>query len=376
MNIFSTIKKFGKCTLLTLAVYISIFTIFSNSTWSQALTPRLYESEIRAVIPILKAEIAEYGQLEKTIKMERDARLALINDIKSGKIDPLNWLKQHSKNIIVPPGVIYEPACSRAASIAGWQMIMQEGEPEIVNTPPVQPTAIFTFRKEVPAINKNALIKRSNNLDISGESMYNINDPSYKEMRSILEKSRSFYSKEGFSADYNQSGNAVIFYPHDAEGEISGVVFDLYWKAFDPNFPDVRKNCMSLPIGPTIEIEAGDKLMAKVFKPVETKVGIDDDNIKRNLQKASITEDRYGEIKAALIVARANSENPEEQEPPPLDITPTTPEEKQAAQEYEKTVQIMKEEIRVKKNNIQLYKKYKSELDPILDILQKYMGGQ
>ncbi len=375
MNIFSTLKKYGKCIFLSLSILFFVTCLLHDFVYAQDLIPKLSESEIRLVIPILKAEIAGYGQLEKAIEMEQDARLALIDDIKSGKIDPLAWLKQRSKYVIVPPGVIYEPACSRAVSIAGWEMIMQEGEPEIVNTPPVQPTAIFTFGKKIPAINKNALVNRSKNLDISGESIYNINDPSYKEMRSILEKSRSFYSKEEFSADYNQSGNAVIFYPHDAEGEISGVVFDLYWKAFDPNFPDVRKNCMSLPIGPTIEIEAGDKLMEKVFKQLP-KISTDDDNIKKALQKAGITEDRYGEIKAALIVARANSENPEEQEPPPLDITPTTPEEKQAAQEYEKTVQMMKEEIRTKKNNIQLYKKYKSDLDPTLDIFQKYMGGQ
>jgi len=37
---------------------------------------------------------------------------------------------------------------------------------------------------------------------------------------------------------------------------------------------------------------------------------------------------------------------------------------------------MMIEEIKLKKNNIELYKKYKTELDPILDELQKYFGGK
>jgi hypothetical protein len=380
MKTISKMKKGGKGIPLHLLIFLLVLGLLYTFAVAQSLTPKLTESEIRSVIPILKIEIAGYDQLEKAVKMERDARLALINGIKSGKIDPLNWLEQHSKYVMVPPGAIYEPACSRAVSIAGWEGIMEQQptEEDIANitTPPVRPKAIFTFGKEIPAINKNALIKRSKNIDISGESMFDVNNPSYQEMRSILENTRSFYSKRDFSANYSISGDAVIFYPTYAEGEISGVVLEMYYDAFDPNFTDVRKNCMSLPVGPTVEIEAGDKLMEKVFKPGKTQVGMDDDNIKRNLQKAGITEERYAEIKAALIAARANSESPEEQELTALDFTPMTSEEKQAAREYEKAVQIMKEEIRAKKNNIQLYTKYKADLYPILDILQKYMGGQ
>lgn len=378
MNNLNEIKKCGKCTLLTLAVYISTIVLFPDSTWSQELTPKLSESEIKAVIPILKMEISGYDQLEKNIATEHNAHLELINGIKSGKIDPLEWLKQHSKYVIVPPGVVYQPACSRAASIAGWQRIIEESDSEVIANlrPNVQPTAIFTFGKGIRAINKNALIKRSKNIDISSENKYDINDPSYKEMRSILENARNFYSKNGFSADYDMSGDNIMFEPRDAEGEISGVIVQVYYDAFAPDFPDVMKNCASLPIGPTIEIKAGDKLMEKVFRSIEVKIGTDDENIKKSLRAAGITEDHYAEIKGALIATRANSEMLEEQEPEPLKFTPTTPEEKKAMQEYDKTVQIMKEEIRTKKNNIQIYKKYKADLDPILDILQKYMGGQ
>ena len=196
--------------------------------------------------------------------------------------------------------------------------------------------------------------------------------PSFKEIRPILANVQAFYIDRGFSADYSMGGNTLKFYPYDAEGEIAGTVWDLQIDLFDPSNPDVVKNCQSHPLGPSIEIRAGDKLMDKAFKSVDTKVGTDDVNIKRNLQKAGITEDRYAETKTALLMARSGSQNPEEEEPAALDFKPSTPEEKQAAE----AIEMMKKEIRAKKNNIQLYKKYRAELDPILDVLQKYMGGQ
>ncbi len=355
-----------------LLIFLLVAGLIQDSVFAQGLTPQLTEREIRSVIPILKVEIAGYGQLEKGIETDRGARQALFHDIKSGKIDPLAWLKQRSKYVLVPPGAVYEPACSRAASIRGWDLTdMQDKETRAV--PAALPTAIFTFGKDLPAINKHLLSK-----NITAESYarfsqnpFNTNAPSYQEIRSILEKTRSFYSGKGFSASYSMSGDSVNFFPHDAVGEISGHVFQVQIDLFDPLYPDVLKSCGSHPMGPSIEIRAGDKLMEKVFKPVDIKVNTDDARIKRDLQRAGITEYRYAEIKAALMMARTGSQNPEEQEPAALDFTPSTPEEKQAAE----AIGMMKKEIRVKKNNIQLYSKYKTELDPILDVLQKYMGG-
>jgi hypothetical protein len=345
------------------------------SAVAQLLTPKLSESEIRSVIPILKAEIAGYSQLEKGMESERDARQALFDGIKSGKIDPLAWLKQRSKYVVVPPGAVYEPACSRAASIIGWDSPGRQ-DPEVANAlpPPVHPTAIFTLGKEIPAINKHLLGKNITDESYKRfrENPINMDHPSYQEIRSTLGKVLAFYIDEGFSADFSMGGNTVNFYPRDAEGEMAGTVWDLQIELFDPLNPDVVKNCRSHPLGPSIEIRAGGKLMDKAFKSVDTKVGTDDVNIKRNLQKAGITEDRYGEIKAALIMARTGSQSPEEEEPAPLDFKPSTPEEKRIAQDIE----MMRKEVRVKKDNIRLYMRYKAELDPILDVLQKYMGGQ
>ena len=89
MKSISTVDRCwnGKTSYLVISLLVSGW--LHASAVAQLLTPKLSESEIRSVIPILKAEIAGYGQLEKRIETERDARQALFNDIKSGKIDPL-----------------------------------------------------------------------------------------------------------------------------------------------------------------------------------------------------------------------------------------------------------------------------------------------
>ena len=363
-----------------LRIFISISTIFLFTNYVRAqLIHKLSESEIRCVIPVLKAEVAAYGQLKATQKDDNLARNKLFEEIKSGKIDPLDWLKQHSKYIIVPPGVVYQPECSRTASILGGLILEANKKQEDISLDMPQkatPTAIFTFGKEIRAINKQWLIKFSkNDTSYNNDFLYDVNDPSYNELRSILENARSFYSKRGFSAEYDETSYNIIFEPLDAEGEIIGYVSSLYGSAYNPYFIEFMKACASLPVGPIIEIAAGDKLVEKVFKPKEIKLGTDNSEVKRGLKKCGITEEQYGEIKGALQIAREGSKNPEEEKPQPLDITPTTPEEKQAVQEYERTRQMMIEEIKIKKNNIELYKKYKTELDPILDELQKYTGG-
>jgi hypothetical protein len=41
-----------------------------------------------------------------------------------------------------------------------------------------------------------------------------------------------------------------------------------------------------------------------------------------------------------------------------------------------KVVETMRHDAVARKDNVKLYDKLKTELDPILDILEKYMGGE
>jgi hypothetical protein len=353
--------------LITFILFTQIFYQFSNA---QYLTLKLTENEVRAVIPILKAEITGYGQFEDAQKADYLARKKLMEEIKSGKVDPLDWLKQHSKYVIIPPEVIYEPGVSRAFSIRGWDL---PDDPEVPDRAFVHPIAIFTFGKELPAMNKHLLGKTITNESFNAftQNPWNGDDPSFQEIWNIMKKMDSFYSRNGFSVTNSEDGFSLILHPHDTEDEITGSVDPIIFDIYNPLYQDLVKNSRSHPMGPSIAIMATYKLMDRVFKPIDIKLGTDNSKVKENLQKAGITEDRYGELKGALLMAREGSRGPEEEEPT-LDFTPSTPEEKELAKEVEK----MREEVRIKRKNIELYKKYKEELDPILEVLEQHMGGK
>jgi hypothetical protein len=360
-----------------------ILTIFFSGTClpynylcaqDQALVAKITEAEIRTVIPILKAEAAQFtNYMESTEKMS-ELKYQLLLDFQSGKTDPLDWLKQHSKHIIVPPGAIYLPDCSREESIKGWELYMEDKES--VGKPTAVPTAIFTFGKDLPAINKQLLGDKITNESYNSftENPYNATDPSFEKMKSFIKDANSFYTKNGFStyySDFLPVATAFSFSHPEDEGLISGFLNMFDWTFLDPQFPDVIKQCRAHIMGPVIKISAEYKLLDKFFGS-QADNSSNHENKETSLKKAGITEERYALIVNSLLMVRRDSENPEGIEVPSLDFTPRTQEEKEVA----KVVEMMRQDALARKENIKLYNKFKPELDPILDILEKYMGGQ
>jgi hypothetical protein len=371
MRTLSNIIEFSKCKHIFLLLFLSGSGLLHNFLNAQVMYAKLTDNEIRTVIPILRSEIAGYTRLEDGIAKERDLKYQLFLDIQSGKTDPLNWLKQHSKHIIVPPGATYQPGCSREVSIKGKELF-KDADSDM--KPSSVPTAVFTFGKELPSVNKqllgNTITHESFNKFM--ENPYDGSDPGVEKMRSIIKDADSFYTKNGFSTSYGMSyGNAVSFYHPDDEGLISGVVniFDI--TLLDPTYTDVVKQCRTQIMGPVVEISAEYKLLDQILGSPDISKSIDE-NTRNNLKKAGIPEDRYALVKASLLNARRDSENPDGIEIPSLDITPTTQEEKEMA----RIIEQMKQDALARKNNITIYNKFKAELDPIIDVLQKYMGGQ
>uniref|UniRef100_A0A7C4YHW3 Uncharacterized protein n=1 Tax=candidate division WOR-3 bacterium TaxID=2052148 RepID=A0A7C4YHW3_UNCW3 len=359
---------------LILVMVLSLFMFGEDFT---PTIPEITEKEVLSVIPILKLEIELNNKYKEQSKSQYNTKKKLFEDIKSGKLDPLDLLKKFSKYVIIPEGVTYEPALSRALSIRGWDLTQDIEIPEEYRIY-VNPIAVFTFGKEFPAINKKILGKNITNESFT-EFFYNPwngNDPSFKEMQELVRKTELFYSEKGFSVDRSMDGFSVFFKPRDINGDcieddIVGCVEPILKEIYDPAYKDVLKNALSHPMGPSITIEASDKLLEKIINPVDVVMGTENIKVKQLLKDAGLTEERYGEILGALLIAKDSSQNIEE-EIPTLEFTPTTPEEKKAFEEYEKYVQMKKEEARVRKNNEKIYLKYKNELDPILEKIQRY----
>ena len=340
----------------------------------QGMIAKLTEAEIRTVIPILKAEAAQYTNYSESTEKLTELKYQLFLDIQSGKTDPLEWLKQRTKRIIVPPGAIYLPDCSREESIKGWEVYMEDKESGV--KPTAVPTAIFTFGKDFPAINKHLLGDNITNESYNKftENPYDATNPSFEKMRSFIKDADSFYTKNGFSIHYSDFlpvATAFSFSHPADEGLIPGFLNMFDWTFLDPSHPDVLKQCRSNIMGPVIEIRASYELLDKVLGSLADN-NLKDENKGISLKKAGITEDRYALIVNSLLMVRRDSENPEGIEVPSLDFTPTTREEKELA----KVVETMRHDALARKDNVKLYNKFKTELDPILDILEKYMGGQ
>lgn len=358
---------------LFLVLFLTVSRFFVNPANAQEMmVAKLTGSELSAVLPILKAEVTGYAKLTNAVASEQDRRYHLFLDIKSGKTDPLDWLQKYSKHIIVPPGAKYLPACSREVSIKSKELFKDS---ELAIKPSAVPTAVFTFGKDFPAIDKQLLGESMTNETYNKfmENPYNASDPSVDKLRLFIKDANSFYTKSGFSVDYSPWGflpvaTAFSFYHREDEEHISGFINIFDFTLLDPAYPDVVEQCKPHVMGPVIEIHAEYKLMDEIL----SSPGINkstDENTRNSLRKTGITEDRYALIKISLVRARTDSENPDAIEVPDFDFVATTEEEKEIA----KTIAQMKADALARKNNISIYNKFKAELDPILDILQQYM---
>jgi len=331
-----------------------------------AMIAKLTESELSAVLPIMKAEAAGITKSVDAYASQTEQRGQLFLDIKSGKTDPLDWLKQNAKQIIVPPGAKYLPECSRAVSIRISDLLMKDNPDSKLSA---VPTAIFTFGKELPSINKDLLEEKISFEDYYKfiENPYDATDPVVDKLRLFIKETESFYRKNGFSVQYSDfvpPGTLFGFSHPDNEELISGNLNIFDWTLLDPSYPDAFKQCRSYVLGPVIEISALPKLLNN---SIVTDNSINN-RLRENLNKAGISDDRYALIIVSLIQARTDSENPDAIEVPDFDFVPTTPEEKETA----KIIEQLKADALARKSNVPVYNKFKAELDPILDLMQPY----
>jgi hypothetical protein len=351
-----------KCKVLFFIVVLLLMqtTIKAQET---AMVAKLTESELSVVLPILKAEVAGITKSVGAFASEMNAAQQLYLDIKSGKTDPLVWLKQHSKHIIVPPEAKYDPACSRAVSLGGT---IYEGSEVPLGA---DPTAIFTLGKELRSVNKQILGETitQESFERFWTSTNTLNDQDYVDIKTILDRSIGFYKKNGFVSNYETledgpSRTTAMFYHPEEEEYISGNIYHVDLELYNPWYPENIKQCRQLPVGPTIKIKAEYKLMDKLFSSPDYYKSTDE-NTKNSLRKAGITEDRYALIKGSLCKARTDSENPDAIEVPDFEFVPTTEEEKETSKIFAQ----MKEDALARKSNIPIYIKFKAELDPILE---------
>lgn len=296
----------------------------------------LKESDIRRLIPLLRAQAAAFGAAQAMFDREEAARTSF-----SG--DPLEFLRGRAK-LDLPPALTYVPACSRAASFKG-------------------PVAIFTFGRPIDCYERAYRdiwrgVKRGPDEKLPAEP--NISPAcraEHEKTVKLLNDAWATLEKRGFEFAGTGPGGRPLYL--DSPGRIFQTVLQFY-NVYDKDEPadshpllrlmedEGAKNaaleaCSGMPSGPILEVHPGGRFFEK--EPL--------DALDVALRKAGLSEEEFDALRTALFMARMD----------------TKPEWFQAAEAAAGNDPAALRALRIRRANAELYRRFAAELDPLLDAL-------
>jgi len=296
----------------------------------------LKETDIRKLIPLLRAEAANVRALQAAVDREEAARTGF-----SG--DPLEFFRGRAK-VDLPPGARYVPGCSHAASAKG-------------------PVAIFTFGRNIDCYERTRRdywrgVKRGPDEKLPPAP--NMSEPCRAEgdqTMKLLNETQEVLEKRGFQSPSAGPGGYPIYLV--SPGQILGVAlipYNTYDRASPPathplflliENEDAREAalaaCSDMPSGPIIEVRPGDRFFEEA--PLDT--------LDVALRKAGLSEKEFDDFKAALFMASVDAK----------------PEAFQAAEAAAGNDPAVLGALAIRRANADLYRRFAAELDPLLDAL-------
>jgi hypothetical protein len=328
------------------AVYLSVLgPVFLSGAlaWGQMTVQRLTDADVKRIIPVMKAEAAQTQaalnqmerQLAQAAKMTEEAEQRY-KDIEAGKIDPLAYLKKHSKYITTPPSAAYKPKLSRALSL------YYNGDP----------MAFFSY-----GIDSEAARKLAGGGEATAMQYVNFGDiykgPNGQKIKAAEEEFKSFYTAKGFTNLHftkipgwecvSPDGGTVAWF----------VFFNLYTGA---------ENVETVPDGPMLLFGLTDFWSpGEQPQPIESPESRVPTSKETALRLAGMGEEEYGEYVGALVMARNDAADPSAIDPSNLGLDYEGPVEPETAEAL-KEVRVFYEQ---RRQNMLIYKKYAAVLDPL-----------
>lgn len=296
----------------------------------------LKESDIRKLIPLLRAQAAAFGAAQAMVEREAAARTSF-----SG--DPLEFLRGGAK-LDLPPGLTYVPGCSRAASFKG-------------------PVAIFTFGRQIDCYERAYRdiwrgVKRGADERLPAEP--NISAAcraEHEKTVKLLDDARATLEKKGFEFVGTGPGGRPLYL--ESPGRLFRMVLEFHnvhdqaepeeihaWYRLIEN--ESARNaalaaCSDMPSGPIVEVHPGDRFFEK--EPL--------DALDVTLRKAGLNEERFEAMKMALFMARMDA----------------SPEMIRAAEAAAGNDPAALQALAIRRANTDLYRRFAAELNPLLDAL-------
>lgn len=313
-----------------LAFAIILLAVSAVSSPAQQTRPRapVSEAQVVKVVPVLRTLSAQVrrSQAPEAPRVRRDAalaaRIALLENIKLGKIDPLEWIEAQTEHAVTPSLAEYSAAASRF--VTGLSL---------------QPSAVFEFGLEASEI---------------GEAKLN----------GDREAQRRLVERGADQSDAQQKVNAAVdgirrFY---RDHRFPGFEPDspLAWSTFSPDSlltvtvmeanPYRAWGNTSLPTGPILEIswneDPGDEV--NTGEPLSVLLG-----------RIGMNDREFLDLLTALVTARRDTRDPSK-----LVLDPKKRPESEADRKIFDEVADL---IKVRSENAALYQRYARTLDPLLD---------
>lgn len=295
----------------------------------------LTQAQVNRVLPVLKAEITQLkspgseqsGELSKASSESNWFSLAAVE----GRVEPLSWLKQRSKYIVVPPGATYHAQCSREVSRSGL----------------VQ--AVFTFgvvagglsgRLDQGVKPEAALASGARMMDAKGEA--------------LLKSTRAFYA----ARQIHYAGNVAAFTHGFLTPDKSLMI------TFMELNPYREKACAGLPNGPIIDIHLPTAREAAAEGHEEPAP---EGGYERALARAALNESEYLNIIVNLEDAQKLDSDSSQ-----LDATD---EFLSSLGDSEETRRIRRNNS-IRRKNLALYRANKAELDSMLKERISLLNGR
>jgi hypothetical protein len=320
-------------------VFLLALSALALAGQDEELVPRLTEDAVVRMLPVMRAQVAEaqagLAALQEGIAAveEHDQ---LIADIGAGKVDPLEWLRSQSKCLIAPPSAKYEPELSRWASASFY----------------LEPVALFSFGVEAPEKVRKAAIDGETGLSVvlSGDAIYDL--PGGRELKAAEDEVREFYPANKFTFDDLQYFFRLTLTSPDTS---VGVLFT-YTNMFAespggkgvPNGPLLALGLFSAGFSPAAVAESDSSVVAA-------------DGYAAALARAGMTEESYGFYLGALVMAKNDAADPSVLDQP-LDAPGLSADQAEAMKE-------MRDFYAVRKSNLKVYRKFASQVNPLLEAL-------
>lgn len=320
--------------LVGIAAFVLCFGVPSVSGQE---TLKLKESDIRKVISILRAELADMGALQAMFDRQAAAQ--------SFSGDPLEFLRSRGK-LDLPKEAKYVAGCSRMASV-----------PEVRG-----PIAIFTFGRNIDCYEKAwrdywKKVKPGEQENLPSQPR--ISQDCYiehEQTNKFLDDVATALQKLGFEA--HPDGHGIVRELSSADGIfiIKLETHNTYDRAnrlddhpllvMDEQAREAAlAACSDIPSGPILVVFPGERFFEK--EPLNTR--------EVALQKSGLREKEYEDIKTALLMARLD----------------TKPEWWEAFEATAAGNAAAHQDLATRRHNLSLYRMFATELDPLLDALER-----